>query len=103
MGAIAQSVVHAGAQPKPPSAWHHLRRLIPYVARYTAMTVLGLLTLGVMGLVGSLAPLIIGIIFDCLGRSPRALSNLEGTSRALLAPISTSIIRSAHIRWWRTA
>jgi len=87
MGVITQSAVHAGAQAKPPSAWHHLRRLMPYVRRYKGMTVLGLLTLALMGIVGSLAPLIIGIIFDCLGRSPRALSNLEGTARTLLAPI----------------
>jgi ATP-binding cassette subfamily B multidrug efflux pump len=60
---------------------------MPYVARYKGMTILGLLTLALMGIVGSLPPLIIGIIFDCLGKSPQALSNLQGTARSLLHPL----------------
>jgi ATP-binding cassette subfamily B protein len=51
------------------------------------MTVLGLLTLALMGLVGSLPPLIIGIIFDSLGKSPQALRNLQGMARTLLHPL----------------
>jgi ATP-binding cassette subfamily B protein len=51
------------------------------------MTMLGLLTLALMGLVGSLPPLIIGIIFDSLGKSPQALSNLQGMARSLLHPL----------------
>jgi len=87
MSAIAQPVAGVKTRAQQPSAWHHLRRLMPYVARYKGMTVLGLVTLALMGIVGSLPPLIIGIIFDCLGKAPQALSNLQGTARTLLHPL----------------
>ncbi len=84
MSAIAQPLSETAAKPKQESAWHHLRRLLPYVMRYKGMVALGMVTLALMGIVGSLPPLIIGIISDCIGGSPQALSNLEGISRSAL-------------------
>jgi ATP-binding cassette subfamily B multidrug efflux pump len=51
------------------------------------MTALGLLTLALMGLVGALPQLIIGAITDCLKGSPQALATLNGSARAILAPL----------------
>ncbi len=88
MSAIAQPVVATARKPKPQtSGWKELKSLIPYVLRYKGMTALGLLTLGLMGLVGALPQLIIGMITDLLQGSPRALSTLGGFSRTLLSPL----------------
>jgi ATP-binding cassette, subfamily B, multidrug efflux pump len=88
MSAIAQSVPAASTKPaKPPSGWHHLKTLIPYVLRYKGIVSLGLLTLALMGLAGALPQLIIGAVMDCLKGSPVPLSTLSGTARAMLHPL----------------
>lgn len=88
MSAIAQPVAAAAAKPaRKPSAWDHLRTLIPYVKNYKGMTTLGLLTLAAMGLVGALPQLILGFITDCLGGSLHALSTLQGSARWILKPL----------------
>jgi ATP-binding cassette, subfamily B, multidrug efflux pump len=88
MSAIAQPVVATARKPKPQtSGWKDLKSLWPYVLRYKGMTALGLLTLGLMGLVGALPQLIIGMITDLLQGSPHALSTLSGFSRTLLSPL----------------
>src|SRR6202167_4775841 len=88
MSAIAQPVVATARKPKPQtSGWKELKSLWPYVLRYKGMTAVGLLTLGLMGLVGALPQLIIGMITDLLQGSPHALSTLSGFSRTLLSPL----------------
>src|ERR1700677_5220966 len=88
MSAIAQPVVATAPKPKPQtSGWKELKSLWPYVLRYKGMTALGLLTLGLMGLVGALPQLIIGMITDLVQGSPRTLATLSGFSRALLSPL----------------
>jgi ATP-binding cassette, subfamily B, multidrug efflux pump len=84
MSAATQAIPARAGRPARLSAWQHLRHLLPYVARYKGMISFGLLTLALMGLVGSLPQLIIGAITDCLTGSPRALANLTGASRAIL-------------------
>lgn len=88
MSAIAQPAVSRVVAPaKKPSGWDQLKTLLPYVKHYKAMTALGLLTLLLMGLVGTLPQLIIGAITDCLKGSPQALSTLTGSARAVLSPL----------------
>ncbi|MFZ3216244.1 MAG: ABC transporter ATP-binding protein [Candidatus Acidiferrales bacterium] len=90
MSAIAQTAAVNAARPvKRASGWDHLKTLIPYVMRYKGMTALGLLTLALMGLVGTLPQLIIGMITDCLEGSPQALATLHGSARAMLSPLLT--------------
>src|SRR5580704_16902641 len=88
MSAIAQPV-SAGAQEgkKQPSGWEHLKHLLPYVKRYKGMVALGLLSLTLMGMAGSLPQLIIGMIVDCLKGSPQPLATLAGRSLAVLQPL----------------
>lgn len=71
---------------RPPSGWHRLKSLIPYVQRHKGMIALGLLMFLMMGLVGALPQLIIGVLTDCLKGSPQPLSSLTGPSRAFLHP-----------------
>ncbi len=87
MSAIAQPVAGAQARKKQVSGWEHLKHLIPYLRNYKKMSALGLLSLTLMGLVGSLPQLIIGSIMDCLKGSPQPLSTLTGVSRHILNPL----------------
>ena len=88
MSAIAQPAAAASAvKVKKPSGWDQLKTLIPYVRRYKAMTALGLFTNTLTGLVGALPQLVIGAITDCLTGSPQTLATLQGSARAVLAPL----------------
>ena len=87
LSAIAQPVARQAARRKGALRLGPSEDLLPYVARYKGMVALGLLTLALMGIVGALPQSIIGIITDCLKGSPRALSTLAGTSRAILHPL----------------
>lgn len=88
MSAIAQPVAARAARPeRKPSGWDNLKPLMPYVARYKGMVVLGLVLDALMGMVGALPQLIQGIIADCLSGLPQALTTLSGTSRAILRPL----------------
>ncbi len=53
------------------SAGKHLRGLLPYLGRYKGAIAFGLLTLALMGFVGSVVPLATGIITDTLAGSQR--------------------------------
>jgi ATP-binding cassette subfamily B multidrug efflux pump len=74
-------------QERKPSSWEQLKPLLPYVARYKGMTVLGLLTLAMMGIIGALPQLVQGIIVDSLNGLPKPLTTLTGASRAVLWPV----------------
>jgi len=87
MSAIAQPVTANDRPARVPSAWVHLKTLIPYVKRYKLMVSVGLLTTTLMAIVGALPQLLIGAITDCLKGTPQVLSTLTGASRALLRPI----------------
>ncbi|MGH9702482.1 MAG: hypothetical protein ACRD4K_03820, partial [Candidatus Acidiferrales bacterium] len=65
----AKQTVPASAGPKPsplPSAWSSLRGLLPYVARYKSGVAGGLVTLALMGVLGTLPQILIGAITDSL-------------------------------------
>ena len=88
MSAIAQPAAASAARPvKQASGWDHLKTLVPYVKRYKGMTVLGLLTNTLMGLVGAFPQLIIGMITDCISGSAHTLSTLTGAARTALSPL----------------
>jgi len=88
MSAIAQPAAATAAQPqRKPSGWQNLKPLLPYVARYKGMVVLGLFLDALMGIVGALPQLVQGIIADCLSGLPQPLSTLAGTARRILWPL----------------
>jgi ATP-binding cassette, subfamily B, multidrug efflux pump len=53
------------------SAGRNLRGLLPYLGRYKGAIAFGLLTLVIMGLIGSIVPLATGVITDTLAGSQR--------------------------------
>lgn len=65
------------------SAWKDLLGLVPYLGRYKGAIALGLLTLALMGIVGSLIPLATGIITDTLAGSPQPFAHVSGGAAAL--------------------
>jgi ATP-binding cassette, subfamily B, multidrug efflux pump len=88
MSAIAQPAVTSAARPQPkPSGWQNLKPLLPYLARYKGMVLLGLTLDALMGIVGALPQLVQGIITDCLSGLPRPLTTLVGTARDILWPL----------------
>ncbi len=60
----------------PATAWENLRGLTPYLKRYRGQIALGMLTLALMGIVGSLVPLSTGVITDTLSGSPEPFSHV---------------------------
>lgn len=88
MSAIAQPAATASARPqRKPSGWQHLKPLLPYIARYKGMVILGLVFDALMGIVGSLPQLIQGIITDSLTGLPQPLSTLTGVARRVIWPL----------------
>ncbi len=72
----------SGAKKAPPkiSAWKNLRGLAPYLARYPGGLAFGLLTLALMGTVGSLVPLATGVITDTLAGSEQPFARAESAT-----------------------
>ena len=71
------------------SGWAQLTRLFPYVARHKAEVVIGFITQAGMGITGTLLPLILGVITDCLkgAQTPLAqLGRLTQITLGLLLP-----------------
>jgi ATP-binding cassette, subfamily B, multidrug efflux pump len=63
------------------SSWAHLRGLLPYLGRYKGAIALGLLTLTIMGVVGSIVPLTTGVITDTVAGSQRPFERqMHGSS-----------------------
>jgi ATP-binding cassette subfamily B multidrug efflux pump len=58
------------------SGWAQLARLFPYVARHKGEVFLGLITQIGMGITGTLLPLIIGAIVDCIKGAEAPLAQL---------------------------
>jgi ATP-binding cassette, subfamily B, multidrug efflux pump len=77
MSAASQTVTGAAEKAAPRiSGAKQLVRLMPYLGRYKGGMTVGMIALVAMGIVGNVAPLIFGVIFDTLGNEPRSLAKL---------------------------
>ncbi len=63
-------------QQKRVSGWAQLMRLMPYVARHKGEVVFGMITQIGMGITGTLLPLLIGAIVDCIKGADAPLAQL---------------------------
>ena len=63
------------------SGWAQLTRLFPYVARHKGEVLIGLVTQTGMGITGTLLPLIIGAIVDCIKGAGAPLAQLGRLAR----------------------
>jgi len=86
MSAAAQTLAgsSAPARPKPAPGWKQLSRLIPYVSKHKGEVLLGLFTQAGMGVAGTLLPLYIGVIIDCIRGVDRPLAQLGGLTHVAL-------------------
>ncbi len=69
------------------SGWAQLTRLSPYVARHKGEVLLGLVTQTGMGITGTLLPLIIGVLTDCLNGAATPLAQLGRLTQIALGPL----------------
>jgi ATP-binding cassette subfamily B protein len=74
MSSIAQPVA---ATAKPTPGWKQLLKLLPYLSGRKGPVAIGLVTLAIMGIVGTLLPLSFGVIMDCLAGSAQPLGRLS--------------------------
>ncbi|HEY1865531.1 MAG TPA: ABC transporter ATP-binding protein [Candidatus Acidoferrales bacterium] len=66
------------------AGWRQLQKLVPYLAKCKGQIAVGLLTLAAMGIVGTISPLVLGVILDCLSGSPQPLGRLSRMSPRLI-------------------
>src|SRR5712671_4442510 len=78
MSAAANTLAGSAVKstPKNASGWSQLMRLYPYVRRHTGEVILGMLTQTGMGITGTLLPLILGVITDCIKGAETPLAQL---------------------------
>src|SRR5579872_980502 len=78
MSAAANTLAGSAVKsaPKRVSGWTQLMRLYPYVRRHTGEVILGMLTQTGMGITGTLLPLMIGAIVDCIKGADAPLAQL---------------------------
>jgi ATP-binding cassette, subfamily B, multidrug efflux pump len=86
MSAAANTL--AGSAPrrarKDASGWSQLARLFPYVARHKVEVLIGFITQAGMGITGTLLPLIIGAIVDCIKGAETPLAQLGRLTQVAL-------------------
>jgi ATP-binding cassette subfamily B protein len=76
MSAIAQPVsTNAAAKPIP--GWKQLKKLLPYFSGRMGDVAVGLFTLAMMGIIGTLLPLSFGVIMDTLAGNARPLGRMS--------------------------
>ncbi|HET6143653.1 MAG TPA: ABC transporter ATP-binding protein [Candidatus Acidoferrales bacterium] len=73
--------------PKRVSGWAHLSRLYPYVMRHKTEVVIGLITQIGMGVTGTLLPLLLGVITDCIKGAETPLAQLGRLTQITLGPL----------------
>ncbi len=89
MSAAAQTL--SGSAPKTPhrrvSGWAQLARLLPYVTRHKTEVAIGFITQAGMGITGTLLPLILGAITDCIKGAETPLAQLGRLTQFTLGPL----------------
>jgi ATP-binding cassette, subfamily B, multidrug efflux pump len=84
MSSAATTTVAAAAKVPPKgTTWKNLLGLLPYLLRYKGRIALGMITLALMGVVGSLVPLSTGVITDTLAGSPAPFARASSPQAAL--------------------
>jgi len=73
--------------PKRVSGWAQLMRLSPYVSRHKLEVAIGFVTQAGMGITGTLLPLILGVITDCIKGAETPLAQLGHLTQIALGPL----------------
>jgi len=81
------SVSEPKTAPKRVSGWAQLARLYPYVTRHKTEVVIGFITQAGMGITGTLLPLMLGVITDCIKGAETPLAQLGRLTQITLGPL----------------
>jgi ATP-binding cassette subfamily B protein len=81
------SVSEPKTAPKRVSGWAQLTRLYPYVMRHKTEVVIGFITQAGMGITGTLLPLMLGVITDCIKGAETPLAQLGRLTHITLGPL----------------
>jgi ATP-binding cassette subfamily B protein len=100
MSAAAQTLpataVAPKAAPKRVAGWRHTLRLLPYLRRHTGMIFLGIVMQAAMGVAGTILPVVIGVVIDCVQGAAQPMAQLGRLGRVMLYVLPSYYPRSAH-------
>jgi ATP-binding cassette subfamily B multidrug efflux pump len=100
MSAAAQtlpaSAAARAAASKPVSAWRHTLRLLPYVRRHTGMVLIGILMQAGMGVAGTVLPVVMGVVIDCVQGAAQPMAQLGRMGKLMLYVLPAYHPRTAH-------
>jgi ATP-binding cassette, subfamily B, multidrug efflux pump len=100
MSAAAQTLpataAAPAAAPKPVSGWRHTLRLLPYVRRHTGMVFLGMVMQAGMGVAGTILPVVIGVVIDCVQGAAQPMAQLGRLGQWMLYILPAYRPRTVH-------
>jgi ATP-binding cassette subfamily B protein len=100
MSAAAQtlpaSTAAAAAAPKRVPGWRHTMRLLPYMRRHVGMVFVGILMQAGMGIAGTILPVVIGVVIDCVQGAAIPMAQLGRLGRLMLYVLPAYHPRTAH-------
>jgi ATP-binding cassette subfamily B protein len=100
MSAAAQtlpaSTAAPAAAPKRVAGWRHMLRLLPYMRRHAGMVFVGILMQAGMGIAGTILPVVIGVVIDCVQGAAIPMAQLGRLGRLMLYVLPAYHPRTAH-------
>jgi ATP-binding cassette subfamily B protein len=100
MSAAAQtlpaSAAAPAAAPKRVAGWRQMLRLLPYMRRHTGTVLIGILMQAGMGIAGTVLPVVIGVVIDCVQGAAQPMAQLGRLGRVMLYVLPAYHPRTAH-------
>ena len=100
MSAAAQTLPASIAATKPAPqrvpGWRHTMRLVPYVSRHWGMVLVGILMQAGMGIAGTILPVVIGVVIDCVQGAAQPMAQLGRLGRMMLYVLPAYHPHTAH-------
>jgi ATP-binding cassette subfamily B protein len=86
----------SAAAPKRVAGWRHMLRLLPYMRRHAGMVFVGILMQAGMGIAGTILPVVIGVVIDCVQGAAIPMAQLGRLGRLMLYVLPAYHPRTAH-------
>ena len=100
MSAAAQTLPASAAAPsvapKRMAGWRQMLRLLPYMRRHTGTVLIGILMQAGMGIAGTVLPVVIGVVIDCVQGAAQPMAQLGRLGRVMLYVLPAYHPRTAH-------
>src|SRR5580704_8092674 len=92
----ASAVAPPAGAPKRIPGWRHMLRLVPYVRRHTGMVLFGMLMQAGMGIAGTILPVVIGVVIDCVQGAAQPMAQLGRMGKWMLYVLPAYHPSTAH-------